>query len=192
MLSAFNVYSNINDFFSGFKMEKIIDPKFNYIDCFFIDEQKEKYIFVCKVFSEKYELFNEWEIAQDQDIALYIQNELFPRADIRWDIYFLLIYVGTEDLSIDEFHHIEKDRFCCKKYIIKARSKEELLENMNLKLPLTSKFYELDKLNNLITDDQFFEELRKKVNFNKEILSNRVLTDIFSSKNELIEKLKGD
>lgn len=191
MLNASNVYSNIDEFFSKFNMEKIIDPRCRYIDCYFIDPNSEKYIFICKVFDDKSKLFNEWELAQDQDIALYIQNELFPRNDIRWDIYYLLIYFGEEELSIDEYHHIEKDRFCCKKYVINARTEQELINSFNFKLPLTLNFYQLDKLNNLITDEQFFEQLRNKVNFNKKILSDELLTNLFTHKNELIDKLKG-
>lgn len=192
MLNASEIYSSIDNFFNKFDMEKTIDKRCEYIDCYYIDSNKEKYIFACKVFENKHELFAQWELAQDQDIALYMQSELFPRNDIRWDIYYLLIYIGEDEFGIDEYYNIEKDRFCCKKYVIKARTEQECIDNFNFKLPLTSNFYQLDKLSNLITDEEFFQELRKKVTFNKDILSDKVLSDLFVHKNELIDRLKGD
>lgn len=192
MLDQFSIYSFVDDFFLKFDMEKIIDPRCKYIDCLYIDPNREKYIFACKIFDNKYEMFKNWELVQDHDIALYLQNELFSRNDIRWDIYYLLIYIREDDLTIDEYHFIEKDRFCCKKYVIKAKDQKELIENFNFKLPLTSNFYQLEKLNALITDDQFFQQLREKVTFNKNIISDRILSDLVLHKNELVDQLKGD
>lgn len=184
------IYNKLDEFFGRFMVYKKYDENLKNIDCYYIDSEQKKYIFACKVYQDKQSLFEYWETDQDTDIALYLQNECFSKNDIRWDIYFLLIYVGQDNLTLEEYHNIERDRFCCKKVVFSVSESTKIEEVLNFKLPVTNNYYKLNKMENYITNEFFLEHLRNLAGLNKEDFPDRLLSDVGNNKIEIIEKLR--
>ncbi|SDE07007.1 hypothetical protein SAMN02799630_04663 [Paenibacillus sp. UNCCL117] len=184
------IYEKLDGFFEKFMIHKKSDEKLKNIDCYYIDSEEKKYIFACKVYHDKQSLFENWESDQDTDIALYLQNDCFSKNDIRWDIYFLLIYVGQDNLTLEEFHNIERDRFCCKKVVLSVSENTKVEEALNFKLPVTNNYYKLNKMENYITNESFLENLRKRASLDKEDFPDNLLADVGKNKIEIIEKLR--
>jgi hypothetical protein len=184
-----SIYLTIETIFNKFQLNKIEDSSLKYCDFYYTDITEKKYIFVCKHFEDKTELISRWEEYQDKDIALYLQREKYAKRDIRWDIYFLLFYSGKEKITEEEYHKIEKDRFCCKKFIIDSEGKERIEEDFNRKLPFTSNYYGLDKIADTITDNEFYNLLRDEAKLSKETISDSMLSNILENKKEIIKCL---
>ena len=135
---------------------KIGDNEGNkYVDKFFIDTSEEKILLICKAFNSMQELLDTWEIIQNEDITLNMQRNKFKNQDIRWDMYFLIFYNGIEKFFDGDFYRIERVRFCCKKIIINAQSKDLLREYLEIKLPLLNKLNTIDDTS-IASDDYFF------------------------------------
>ena len=146
----------------NFIEEKPEELKF--IDKYYIDNERKKFIFICKVFENEQELLDNWEYYQDEEIALALQNKTFKNDDIRWDMYYLLIYKG--DKSIDELkcYEIERNRFCCKKLIINAQSEVLFRRDIKFKLPLTDIYSSFNGQVDVANDEYFIEKIIQKSN----------------------------
>lgn len=185
------LYKEIDEMFLSKGFEKVIDKKLKFVDCYYIDKDRNKYVFVCKVFTQKQNLIKQFEECQDIDIS-YLQGEVFTNQDIRWDMYFLIFYIGDEELNYEEYNHIEKDRFFCKKLIISVQNVEDLKEELNRKLPITSLYYNFNELSNGSIEQSFFDIFRREAHLDKKLFSDEYLLNISESEsdmNDFIRKL---
>lgn len=143
----------------------------NFIDRYYIDKERRKFILVCKVFKDEKELLDNWEYYQDEDIALILQNNIFKNDDIRWDMYYLLIYRGNKIIDQLKSYEIERNRFCCKKIVISAKSKDIFEQDLTLKLPITNIYLNFNGKVDVANEDYFFDSITKKANIDiKQIL----------------------
>lgn len=179
----------IEEYICSLNLNKVKDKKLRYSDGYFIDREEKKYLIYMSVFSEKDELLKNWKLHQGEDIAFYLQKEKFPKKDIRWDCYYLLIYSG-EELDEEIVSSIERDLFCSKKIIIHLNDDKELKKILNEKLPLTNGYY-LKAKTNAISDEDFFDNLRKRVGIGEDKLTNDILFNIKENK-ECIENIFSD
>lgn len=148
----------------GDKFIEVVTGELKFIDKYYIDQEKMKFVVICKVFEDAQELIEKWEYFQDEDIALKLQNKIFKNDDIRWDMYYLLIYKGDKQLDDLICYEIERDRFCCKKLIINAQSKILLSRDIKYKLPLTNIYSTFTGVFNVANDEYFLELINKKTN----------------------------
>lgn len=183
------VYFTVDEYFNGFGIQRITDEKLKKTDCYYIDPEEEKYIFVCKVFTHKSQLIMNWESFQDEDIALYMQQKKYANNDIRWDMYFVIIYIGDDQFEIEEFLAIEKDKFCCKKLVLHAKEEKELHKQLNNKLPLTKDYFKLGDNSEVFTDSGFLKLLNEKNGLKNDVLSLQLLKNLTEEKDELFRKL---
>jgi hypothetical protein len=189
MLDRETVYFTVDEYFNSFGLKRINDEKLKNTDCYYIDPKEEKYIFVCKVFTEKSQLIMDWESSQDEDIALYLQQKKYANNDIRWDMYFVIIYIGDDQFNIEEFHAIEKDKFCCKKLVLKAKCVNELFKEFNTKLPFTKDYFKLGDKKEVFTDSGFLTSLNDKSGMKDDVLSLHLLRNLTEEKDELLRRL---
>jgi hypothetical protein len=171
------LYEELDAMFSMKGFEKEADPNLELVDCYYIDADRNKYVFVCKVFTRKSDLFGQFEYCQDVDIS-YLQGKVFTNQDIRWDMYFLIFYIGDEELSYKEYNRIEKDRFFCKKLIITAKNVEDMKQELNRKLPVTGSYYNFDELSKTGVEQSFFEIFRRMAGLDKKIFPDEYLQNI--------------
>lgn len=157
------IYKILKEEIGDIFIEEISD-ELKFIDKYYIDKEREKFILICNVFENEEELINKWESYQDEEIALILQNNIFRNDDIRWDMYYLLIYKG--DKRIDDLicYEIERDRFCCKKLIINAQSEILFRRDLKYKLPLTTIYSDFTGEVDVATDEYFLEIVNKKSN----------------------------
>jgi len=141
-----------------------IPSELKFIDKYYIDKERKKFIFICKVFESEQELINKWEYYQDEEIALILQNNTFKNDDIRWDMYYLLIYKGDKHIDELKSYEIERDRFCCKKIIINAQAEILFKRDLKCKFPLTNIYSIFNEKVDVANDDYFLESITQKSN----------------------------
>jgi hypothetical protein len=154
------IVENLGEDFTLYKYEGL-----KYMDKCYIDSTKKKYILICKVFDNIEELKSNWEQYQDEDVAIYMQNSLFKNDDIRWDMYLLLIYKGMEKLNYLESYKIEKDRFCCKKIILKAQTRIFFENELKQKLPMMKFYTDYTEAIDVADDKIFLDLMQKELDF---------------------------
>jgi hypothetical protein len=189
MLEKEMVYFKVDEYFNSFGLKRVFDEKLRQTDCYYIDSEEKKYIFVCKVFTDKRQLMLEWESSQDEDIALYLQQKKYSNSDIRWDMYFVIIYIGDVQLDVEEFNTIEKDRFCCKKLVLNIKDENNLIEEFNNKLPFTKKYFKLSENNDAFSDSGFLKLLNNKSGIGDDIITLQLLGNLTEEKDELVKRL---
>ena len=186
-------YDNIREFIDGYFKEfgiyKIKNSKLKYADGFYSDENLKKYAFYFQIFNKKATMLDTWQNIQDEDIALYLQNELFPYNDIRWDIYYILICVDDKPILENEFLLIEKNKFCCKKIVVDGRTIETIKESFQSKLPFTKDYYPMDNAV-LVDGERFLDELRKIASLDVNIFTNEILNNIEKNHDVIGDLLK--
>ncbi|MCK4261121.1 MAG: hypothetical protein KAX49_19250 [Halanaerobiales bacterium] len=187
-MDKMEIYSWLDDFFGIQGFKKVADENLKYVDHYYIDVDEKKYLFICKVFENKADLIDNWKIFENRDIALYLQNKKFAGKDIRWDMYFLLI--SKSKISAEDIARIERNKYCCKKFIINALSQERLKEELNLKLPFTDDFYKLDKLPIVSTAKEFFNQLREKNKLPEKFFTNDLLRNFDNNPEKIIDYFK--
>lgn len=158
-----NIYKILKEVLGESFIEEAPD-ELKFIDKYYIDKERRKYVLICKVFSDDQELNDKWEVYQDEDIALRLQNEIFKNDDIRWDMYYLLIYKGHEEIDDLRCYEIERNRFCCKKLIFNAKSEVLFKRDLRYKLPITTIYSSFSEDVDVANDDYFFEIINKKCN----------------------------
>ena len=164
------IYDIIKEYIGKDFVEESFD-ELKLIDKYYIDKEKEKFIFICKVFEDNIDLVNNWERYQDEKIALILQNKIFKNKDIRWDMYYLLIYKGSTELDELKCYEIERDKFCCKKLIINATTQELMREDLQCKLPVTNIYSNFSGNVDVANDEYFLEKVKIKSSFDvKKIL----------------------
>lgn len=166
------------DFFDNFDIKFFNDDNLKHADGYFADSNEERYIFYCIEFDNKEQLLNSWQQKQDDDIALYLQSSKYLKKDIRWDMYYLILYTGEEQIDIDKCTKIERDRFCSRKVIIDAKTKTSLYSDLNKKLPFALEEYYPS--NNLceVTNEIFYSTLRSKANLDSSIFPDDLFENI--------------
>lgn len=162
------------------KLVKEIDENIKGIgnNFYFIDKEKRRYLICYSLFESGEILIEKWEEYQDEYISGYLQLEKFYDNDIKWDIYYLLIYDSDQSINSEKQLSIERDKFCCKKSIINA-SRKKLIEQLKEKVPISKNYYPINK-SKIIDYDYFIEKLCDELN----IASNDLQK---TSKNELEE-----
>ncbi|MEL7635526.1 MULTISPECIES: ABC-three component system middle component 1 [Sporomusa] len=165
----------LSDYLLKFDLIKKIDEEMKYTKHYYIDKEIRRYILYPFIFNSKQEIISKWQLIQNEDIAIRLQSQLFPYKDIRWDMYFLLIYNGEDDIADDEIIAIERNKFCCKKLYIDARTKENIEGSLKAKLPFTSDYYpQKDTL--ILSEQDFLIKLREVASlgddFTDEIFQN--------------------
>lgn len=185
------VYQWLTEFFQQIGLYKVNDPALRELEYYFTDPQEEKYLLGCKIFQTAAELARNWETAQDVDLAIYLQDGKYAHSYIRWDMYFLLLYVGEEELPLPLIHKIEHDKFCSRKVVLTARSKLELVEQMNFKLPLTREFYNFKALEKVGDDREFFNLLRAEAGLTEEIFPDELFRHLITRKADFVTRLEG-
>lgn len=162
-------YININEiicefFINELNLVKEIDEKIAGIgnNFYFIDKEKRKYLICYTLFKNGEELIEKWEEYQDEYISGYLQLEKFYNNDIKWDIYYLLIYDDEQMIDPEKELSIERDKFCCKKALISLSDSKGLIKQLKEKLPVTQDYYPMNK-SNVIDYEYFIEKLCNKL-----------------------------
>lgn len=182
----------IETYFSKFNMIKTEDEKLKYSKYYFTDCEHSKYLFYYKIFNSKEDLMNRWEEVENIDIALYLQGTKYNKNDLRWDMYYLLIYNGMEEINEDVYVRIERNRYCSRKIIISVHDYEQLLLELSKKLPLTDgRFYNSGDLC-LYSNHEFFEEFRKVASLDRNIFTDELFENIERYKSKWIYLLSGN
>lgn len=152
---------NINEiicefFINELNLVKEIDEKIAGIgnNFYFIDKEKRKYLICYTLFKNGEELIEKWEEYQDEYISGYLQLDKFYDNDIKWDVYYLLIYNDEQLINVEKKLSIERDKFSCKKSIIHAINIENLIEQLKEKLPVSKNYYPINKSN--VIDYEYF------------------------------------
>jgi len=189
MIEFDDIREFIDSYFNGFGIFKIKDSKLKHTDAFYSDENFNKYAFYFQIFDKKDTMLDTWQNIQDEDIALYLQNELFPYKDIRWDIYYILICRDDKTILENEFLLIEKNKFCCKKIVVDGRSIETIKEDFQSKLPFTKNYYPMDNAV-LVNEERFLDELRKIASLDRNVFTNEILNNIEKNHDVIADLLK--
>lgn len=185
-------YQELADILAENELVKVEDQELQFIGCYFIDKNnEEKYLLGCKTFEDIAELAEKWEEYQDIDLAMYLQGQKFAHSYIRWDMYFLLVYTGAEELPLTLVHKIEHDKFCARKIVLAARDEQELKEQLNFKLPFTREFYKFKALEKVGDDREFFNLLRAEAGLAETNFSDELFRDLSLRKNDFLLKLEG-
>lgn len=154
-----NINKTICEFFTKeLKLVKEMDENIVGIgnNFYFIDEEKRKYLICYTLFESGEDLIEKWERYQDEYISGYLQLEKFYDNDIKWDIYYLLIYTDEQPINPEKELSIERDKFCCKKAIINLTNSKYLIEQLKEKLPVSKNYYPMNKFN--VIDYKYFIE----------------------------------
>jgi len=178
----------IDNYLSKFNLIKVKDSNIQLIDSYYTDERELSYVIACSIFKSKESLLSDWERQQNIDIAAYLQAKKYAAQDVRWDMYFLLINMD-EEIKIEEYLNIERDRFCCKKLLINASNKLLLKRDLNQKLPFTDEYYPSSPAV-INTDEYFFDKLREIMKLNAEIFNNELFRCILENEEQWCELLK--
>lgn len=150
----------VSNYLGRFGICKKVDIELKYTDTYYADREFKKYVFYSMVFNTRKDMIQRWETMQDEDIAIHLQSKVFPHKDIRWDMYFLLIYNGEEEIAEDELVTIERNKFCCKKIFVDGRTVESLENGLKAKLPFAKEYYPM-KETLLLTEQDFLSKLRR-------------------------------
>lgn len=142
-----------------------------YDKSYFTDENHLKYLVCFNIFKDIKELENKWEEYQNEDIATYLQSQKYYNNDIKWDIYYILIYLGDDRVPPEIWLSIEKDKFCCKKVFISSESKASIIEQLKQKLPMVKDYYPYKK-SRVINDKYFFEKVCEELKIPKDVVIN--------------------
>lgn len=155
-----------------------------YDKSYFTDENELKYLVCFNIFMDIRELENTWEEYQNQDIATYLQSRKYYGNDIKWDIYYILIYLGEDKIPPEIWLSIEKDKFCCKKVFINAEDEVSIIEQLKQKLPMVKDYYPYKK-SSVINDEYFFEKVCRELKISKEVVMNNESEEL-KSESEII------
>lgn len=134
---------------------------------YFIDKNKIKYLICYTIFESITDLLSYWELYQNEFIASKLQMKTFSKNDIRWDIYYILLYNNEKYISPEIELSIERDSFCCKKVCINGFNKEELLEQLKDKLPISKNNYVTED-SNIISYKEFITRLCKNLGISQD------------------------
>lgn len=165
-----------------------------YDKSYFTDGKHMKYLFCFNLFMDIIELENKWDEYQNEDIASYLQSQKYYDNDIKWDIYYILIYLGEEKVNPEIWLSIEKDKFCCKKVFINAESKESIIEQLKQKLPMVKDYYPYNK-SSVINDKFFFEKVCEQLKISKNVVINDESKELKSDNDiivSILRALRGD
>lgn len=150
------------------------DQELKHLDSYFTDPEEKKFVFAWSSFNNFSQLNHNWEDYQNQDIALYLQNEKYGKQNIRWDIYYLLFYPAGENIDPAEIFKIEKDRHICRKIIIEYHNQDDLKEQLINKLPFSSEFYDSSTTTDNYTQREFYSRLKNKLGFEAAEIKNNL------------------
>ena len=189
-MDEMSVYNSLDNFFSKMGLKKVQDPELELVKCYYIDPEERCYLFAVKIFNDLTDLREKWMEAQDLDIALYLQDRKYADNTIRWDMYFLLIYTGEEELPLPVIHKIEHDKFCARKVVISAHDEQELYRHLNLKIPFTEDFRNFKALREVGNDGEFFARLRQEAQLSPEQFPDELFLELAARKEEFIAKLE--
>jgi hypothetical protein len=149
-------------------------------------------IIIIKKFNSTKDLAVKWKETV-HFTAGYIQNKLSLlgfKDEVAWDIY--IVFIIDFDLNPALVSEIEKDKYCCKKYVIDSRDFPEVKDAISSKIALFSNF-KLDATN----DTMNFNDSQIKMKITEEDFS--ITANIFkgidfidnnSRCDELLTKLK--
>lgn len=179
----------LQNYLEKITMKSVCDENLKHCKSYFIDSSGEKYIFYCIFFDSVEELLNSWEEKQDDDIALYLQSVKYANSDIRWDMYYLLLYNGSETLSDDYYIKIERNRFCSRKILINTTDEATFIGDLSKKLPLTNPDYYPDSDLCLISNNEFFNELRKVAGLDINVFTDDIFENILNYSEKWVQLL---
>lgn len=158
----------------GENFKEVHWEKLKHIDRYYIDQEERKYILICKIFKDTEDLMKNWELYQDEDIALKLQNVKYLNDDIRWDMYYLMIYKGEKDIDSLTRYEIERDRFCCKKLVIDGRSSISLNKGLKHKLPMLKIVSNSNDEVEIANDEHFFNIIQTKTGIDAKKVLNEL------------------
>ncbi|RCW53381.1 ABC-three component system middle component 1 [Halanaerobium sp. ST460_2HS_T2] len=170
---------------SYYDLKKHKSDDLEYFDSYFTDLEEKKYLFVYSIFNSFKELEENWEDYQNEDIALYLQNELYKGMDLRWDIYYLLFYKSQSEINQSKIYDIERNKYICRKLVIPMGNEKELINNLNLKLPISKNFYNLSQSTKSFSEKDFYEKLIKKMGIKNSKLSKNEIFNPLENKDEI-------
>lgn len=182
----------LEKYFKSFGIIKVKDNNLKHIDHYFIDETGEKYLFYYSYFEDFNMLMQFWQAIQDEDIAFYLQGQKFSRKDIRWDTYYIILYKNDKGIKEDIYVNIERNRFCCKKLILCAESEDTLISDLKSKLPFTTPDYYPESDLCLVSNEEFFNELRKIALLDERIFTNDLFENISINSKKWISLLSNE
>lgn len=139
-------------------------------------------VIVTKSFSTL-EKLNEYWRNTVHFVAGYIQdkiNEYGFSDDIASDIY--IIFLCAKDVPVEVSMEIESDKFCCKKYVLKAQQENNPWEVIENKMPLLFKWAP--------SSSDVFSSYGGNANYVREKLAegnSTILSDILCSEENFIE-----
>jgi len=122
------------------EMLKIPEKDQNLIDEIFISEKIINKIICIKQFDKKEEFEDNWKESV-HFTAGYIQSNLEKfdfEEDMAWDIY--LIFLINFQIDLEFKNQIERDKFCCKKYVVDIRDYSSHEEAIKDRIPLFADF----------------------------------------------------
>jgi len=168
-----------NIFINNYDLKKHKNDNLEHFDSYFTDLEEEKYLFVYSIFNSFKELEDNWKDYQNEDIALYLQNKLYKGMDLRWDIYYLLFYKSQSEISQSKIYDIERNKYICRKLVIPMGSKEEIIGDLNFKLPISKNFYNLSQSTKSFSEKDFYEKLIKKIGIsNTKLPKNKIFNPL--------------
>lgn len=91
-------------------------------------------------------------------VAGCIQNEIVEdefNANIKWNMYLIYVVESTEEnIDYNLIEKIEKNDYCCKKYVLNAKDNEELDKQLETRLPILLDIFKKNKtsLENIIDE----------------------------------------
>jgi hypothetical protein len=182
----------LEKYFKPFSIIKVEDSNLKHTKHYFTDEKSEKYLFYYSYFEDFNMLMQYWQAIQDEDIAFYLQGHKFARKDIRWDTYFILLYKNDKGIKEDIYVNIERNRFCCKKLILCAESEATLINDLRSKLPFTTSDYYPESDLCLISNEEFFNELREIALLDERVFTNDLLENISENSSKWINLLSNE
>ena len=174
-----------NILINNYDLKKHKNDNLEHFDSYFTDLEAEKYLFVYSIFNSFKELEDNWKDYQNEDIALYLQNKLYKGMDLRWDIYYLLFYKSQSEISQSKIYDIERNKYICRKLVIPMRSKEEVISDLNLKLPISKNFYNLSQSTKSFSEKDFYEKLIKKMEIRNSKLSENEIFNPLENKDKI-------
>lgn len=155
------ILRTLRNYLSNFKISEVNDENLKHSNSYFTDPDHKRYLFYPIVFESQEEIIKGWELIENEDIAFYLQGIKYPKNDLRWDMYYLLLYKGEDEIKDDIYVKIERNRFCSRKIIISARNNEQFISDLSKKLPFTTAEFYPDSDLCLVSNHDFFEEFRK-------------------------------
>lgn len=183
------ICSIMETFFNRFNIMKFDDEKLKYSSNYYADAEHKKFLLYCQIFDTKKALLDNWEVIENEDIAFYLQGKKFAKHDLRWDMYYLLLYNGTENIDEDIYVKIERNRFCSRKIILLTLEEEQFSLELSKKLPFTNAEFYPDNDLCLVSNHDFFEEFRNIANLDKKIYTDDLIENIENNYEKWIDLL---